>query len=94
MKMMNRTRVLLLMSCLAPAALADVPQTINHQGVIRVQGNLFSGTGQLWLVRESVLARPFAGFRSRVVVRRKGFRGNGVRDGNLAPAMMGISHQQ
>lgn len=32
---------------LAPvAALAAVPQTINHQGVIRVQGDLFSGTGQ------------------------------------------------
>lgn len=44
-----------------------------------------SQVGNLSLVRESLLAPPKAGFRSRVRPRRKGFLHEWVRDRNLAP---------
>lgn len=43
---MRRNMVVSLLFLLASTALADVPQTINHQGVVKVNGQPFNGTGR------------------------------------------------
>jgi hypothetical protein len=44
--MARYSRSFVVVALLAVPGIAAVPQTVNHQGVIRVQGDLFSGTGQ------------------------------------------------